>query len=295
MEQALRRASDHWVGSFRAMAGPCEALIDTDDRRDAGRVLSIVASEARRIEAKYSRYRDDSVVARIHRAPGADVELDDESLRLVDYAACLWELSGGKFDVTSGVLRRAWTFDGSDRVPSAEAVGAVLPHVGWPRVRRSGRRIRLEPGMEIDLGGIAKEYAADRAARLVAGEFPGVSCLVNLGGDIAVVTPRRGNEPWRVGVEPARDTSPPRRLIRLVRGGLATSGDARRFLLRDGVRYSHILDPRTGWPVPDAPHAVTAAAGTCTDAGALATLAMLEGRRAERFLAAQGVAHWIER
>jgi thiamine biosynthesis lipoprotein len=81
----------------------------------------------------------------------------------------------------------------------------------------------------------------------------------------------------------------------LVRGGLATSGDARRFLLKDGVRYAHILDPATGWPVRGAPRSVTVAAGTCTDAGMLATFAMLQGRRAERFLRAQGVDHWVQR
>jgi thiamine biosynthesis lipoprotein len=78
-------------------------------------------------------------------------------------------------------------------------------------------------------------------------------------------------------------------------GGLATSGDARRFLQKDGVRYSHILDPKTGWPVPGAPRSVTVAADSCTQAGMLSTLAMLKGAQSESFLKEQGVLFWCNR
>ena len=79
------------------------------------------------------------------------------------------------------------------------------------------------------------------------------------------------------------------------RGGIATSGDARRFLLRDGVRYSHILNPKSGYPVANAPHSVTVIAETCTEAGILSTLAMLNGADAEVFLKQQGVRYWVEK
>jgi thiamine biosynthesis lipoprotein len=278
------------------MASPCEVLIESDDRRDARRVLAIVATEARRIEAKFSRYRNDSIVSRINRCDG-DVEVDDETARLLDYSGRLFELSGGKFDVTSGVLRKAWSFDGSDRVPDSRAVEDARRHVGWQRVRWRSGKVALQPGMEIDFGGIAKEYAVDSSALLAASAFPALSCLVNFGGDLAVSVPRKGGGSWRVGIEEAGSESgaATRGVLRLVRGGLATSGDARRFLLKDGVRYSHILDPATGWPVRDAPRSVTVATGTCTDAGMLATFAMLQGKRAERFLSAQGVDHWVQR
>jgi thiamine biosynthesis lipoprotein len=277
------------------MASPCEVLLESDDGRDARRILSIVASEASRIEHKYSRYRPDSVLSRINAAAG-EVTVDEETARLLDYAAKLHHLSEGKFDVTSGVLRRVWSFDGGDRVPDREAVEEVRRHVGWSRVHWRDGRVRLQPGMEIDFGGIAKEYAVDSAARQVAEAFPGLSCLVNFGGDLVVLFPRRDGSPWRVGIEdPNQASAGPTRTLRLVRGGLATSGDARRFVLKDGVRYSHILDPTTGWPARGAPRSVTVAAGTCTDAGMLATLAMLQGEGAERFLAAQGVEHWIHR
>lgn len=199
--------------------------------------------------------------------------------------------------MTSGALRRVWRFDGSDRLPSDAAVQEVRRHLGWPRVSWDGKRIRLQPGMEIDLGGIGKEYAADRAAGLVEG-ISKASCLVNLGGDLVVTRPRREHEPWLVGIEsPDANAWVPlaTRQIRLFAGALATSGDTKRFLLKDGVRYGHILDPTTGWPVKEAPRSVTVAAGTCLDAGMLATFAMLQGRDAEAFLEAQGVRHWVLR
>ena len=84
-------------------------------------------------------------------------------------------------------------------------------------------------------------------------------------------------------------------LLEIASGALATSGDARRFLLKDGVRYSHILDPRSGWPVEDPPRSVTVAAGTCLEAGMMATLAMLQGREAEAFLEREKVRAWCIR
>jgi thiamine biosynthesis lipoprotein len=292
-ETTLRREEGHWTGAFTAMASPCQVLMEVDDRRDAARVLAAVASEVRRIEAKYSRYLPGNIVHRINHSAGEPVQVDAETARLLDYAAHLHALSEGRFDVTSGVLRRVWRFDGSDRIPAPADVERVRALVGWERVRWDGAAVRLEPGMEIDFGGIGKEYAADRAATLVPEH-----CLVNLGGDLLATGPRRGGHPWRVGIE-SPDVPVPvpmaRHLLDLHAGALATSGDSKRFLLRDGVRYGHILDPTTGWPVRAAPRSVTVAAGTCLDAGMLATFAMLRGPGAEAFLEGEGVRHWILR
>ena len=107
---------------------------------------------------------------------------------------------------------------------------------------------------------------------------------------------KHGGENCFVGIEALNaERQVAQKRIRLEHGGLATSGDARRFLLKDGIRYSHILDPTTGWPVRDAPRSITVAADTCTQAGMLATLAMLNGPDAEHFLAAQAVRFWIYR
>ena len=150
-------------------------------------------------------------------------------------------------------------------------------------------------GMELDLGGIGKEYAVDRCARLLI-EYTHVNALINFGGDIYVTGPRRDGRPWHVAIEQLRnDPQADTTVVQLLRGGIATSGDAHRFLLKDGIRYSHILDPRTGWPVRDAPRSVTVVANTCTEAGMLATFAMLQGNDAEAFLEQQQVMYWCLR
>ena len=203
------------------------------------------------------------------------------------------ELSGGKFDITSGALRRVWRFDGSGRVPSEDEVRRVLGDIGWSRAQWRSPLITLPAGMEIDFGGIGKEYAVDRCAALVA---PAVtSCLVNFGGDLCATGPDAAGRPWRVGIESVERPDAADRAVDLTRGALATSGDTRRFVLSGGRRYGHILDPATGWPVRDPPRSVTVMADTCTQAGVLATLAMLYGRDAEIFLTAQGARYWCVR
>jgi thiamine biosynthesis lipoprotein len=275
------------------MASTCEIHVADSDRRVAARALNLASREAWRIEKKFSRYRQDNIVYRISAAAGRKVQVDEETARLLDYAGTLYKLSGGLFDITSGVLRKAWRFDGSDRLPTNEQVQFLLAHVGWQRVEWEPPNITLEPGMEIDFGGIGKEYAVDRAAALVAPLTQ--ACLINFGGDLRALGPRPGGQAWQIGIEATDAPGAAHRLIEIFQGGLATSGDSRRYLLKDGQRYSHILDPTTGWPVPDAARSITVLADTCTDAGMLATFAMLKGSMAETFLTDQGIRYWCSR
>ncbi len=291
---SLTRMQDHWAGRFMAMASPCDVLIEDVPPSIARSILDCVAECAWRIEGKFSRYRAGSVVHEINARAGEATEVDEETAKLLDFAAALTSLSEGRFDITSGVLRRAWTFDGSDRVPSQAQIDALLPLVGWHKVEWARPTLRLEPGMQIDFGGIGKEYAVDTAVALANTVAPGVSCLVNFGGDVAVLNRRRDGQPWRVGIEKADRPGVPRELVPLERGALATSGDSRRFLLHNGRRYSHILDARTGWPVHQAPRSATVAADTCTQAGSMTTLAMLQGANAEAFLKSSGLRFWLQ-
>src|SRR4029078_10994782 len=123
-----------------------------------------------------------------------------ETARLLDFAENLWRLSDGKFDVTSGVLRRAWKFDGGSRAPSPAEIRRLLPLVGWSRVAWRRQVLTLQPGMEIDFGGIGKEdgvHSALAAAKPISSD----PVLVNFGGDLAVSGPRRDRTAWRVGIE----------------------------------------------------------------------------------------------
>lgn len=283
------------VGRFAAMASPCEILVETADADEARHLSELAAAEAWRVEDKFSRYANDNIVARINSAAGEAIDVDSETASLLDFGNTLYELSDGRFDITSGVLREVWTFDGSDRLPAREAIERVLRHVGWRRVDWQSPTLWMESGMEIDFGGIGKEYAVDRVAQELR-DASTSSALINFGGDLAVTRPPIERQGWQVGIESvaARGLAA-EKVIELRSGALATSGDARRFLLRDGIRYSHILDPRSGWPIENAPRSVTVAADTCTQAGMLSTLAMLEGDNAEVFLRAEGVRYWCRR
>ncbi len=276
---------------FSAMACPCELLLHTRDRDCALELGGVAAAEAWRIEKKYSRYRQDSVVAWIHAQRGATVRLDEETASLMDFAQQCFELSDGLFDITSGVLRRAWTFDGSDRIPSAESVERLLPLVGFEKLRWRNPLLTLPEGMELDFGGIGKEYAVDRAYDRLIPRCP-VPFLVNFAGDLRASRPLP-HGPWKVGIERPDTDHTAAVMLEVEYGALATSGDSHRYLLKDGVRYGHLLNPRTGWPIAAAPRSVTVAASSCTEAGLLSTLAVLKGPEARAFLEEQSVGYWV--
>ncbi len=276
---------------FRAMASPCELQLIGSDEASVANAADAAVAEVRRIEHKYSRYRADSVVSHINAAAGSgqDIVVDDETRALLDFAGQLHEASEGRFDITSGVLRRAWDFRRT-RVPVASEVEALLALVGWHRVRWRPPCIALpESGMELDFGGIGKEYAADRAASVLAGLGVGGG-FVNLGGDFRVLGPRAEGQPWRIALQHPRDADALLGHVELSQGALATSGDYERFIELDGRRYGHVLDARTGWPVSHW-RCVSVIAPTCAAAGALCTLAMLMGDASPDFLRAQGVPH----
>ncbi len=290
----LKAQGDGWGVEFKAMASPCEVLFDLKENTQAQWLGELACEEALRIEAAFSRYSVDNMVHQINNSHAHPVEVDKEMAGLLDFASQLHELSHGRFDITSGVLRRIWNFDGSDHVPSRKQAKALLPLIGWQHISWENPVITVPDGMEIDLGGVGKEYAVDRVANILATRTK-ASFLVNFGGDLRAVGKRRDAQPWKVGVErPGFDRQADHQL-ELNQGALATSGDASRFLEKDGVRFPHILNPRIGWPVMNAPRSVTVLADTCTEAGMLATLAMLKGKDAEKFMAEQGGKFWILR
>lgn len=276
---------------FTAMASPCEVLLPTIDRPAALQLGGLVAQEAWRIEKKFSRYRSDSVTAWIRANSGTAVDVDPETASLIDFASQCFQISDGLFDITSGILRHAWKFDGSDRVPGSKAIERLLPLVGFDKLQWHSPRLLLPIGMELDFGGIGKEYAVDRAYDLLAANRKD-PFLINFGGDLrANRAPAHGA--WQVGIERPDTDRQATMVLELEHGALATSGDSRRYLLKDGVRFGHILDPRTGWPVAGAPRSVTVAASSCTEAGLLATLALLQGNRAKELLEEEGVRYWL--
>ena len=280
--------------AFTAMGSPCELLLAPAGPMNLHRAAQAVIRDIQRLEQRYSRYRDDSDLSALNRvaAAGDSTEVDDETAALLDYAAACHAQSGGRFDITSGLLRRVWHW-GSGRLPTPEAVAELLPRIGWQHVVWQRPQLRFtQPGMELDFGGIVKEYAADRAAALLLGA--GVQHgLVNLGGDVRALGPQPGGQPWQVGVRHPHRPGELLATVALHHGALASSGDYERCIVVDGVRHGHILDPRTGWPVQGLA-AVSVAAPLAVVAGSATTIAMLMGPEGPSWLAQTGLPYlWV--
>jgi thiamine biosynthesis lipoprotein len=167
----------------------------------------------------------------------------------------------------------------------------LRPLVGWNHVEVSNAHVSLaKPGMELDFGGFGKEYAVDRAARVMRDR--GVeSAMVNLAGDLAILGPQPGGAAWRVGIRHPRLDDKLLATLPVTSGALATSGDYERFIEVDGVRHCHVLDPRTGRSARGL-QSVTVHGPTCLVAGSATTIAMLKGREEGlAWLADLGLAH----
>jgi FAD:protein FMN transferase len=272
---------------WKAMGSPCEVQFFAGDRA----AVAAVVGEVERLEQLYSRYRPDSLLSEINRVAeeGGSIQVDGETALLLDYADTCFRESRGLFDISSGILRRAWDFK-SGKMATKEELEQLLPLVGWDKVVwRSPELSFPVPGMELDLGGVVKEYAVDRAAALLL-ERGLSSGFVNLGGDVRVIGPRPGGEPWRVGIRHHRVQDGVASLVEIERGALASSGDYERCIVIDGVHYGHILDPRTGWPVRHLA-AVSVIADLCLVAGSAATIAMLKDNGGIAWLDELGLPH----
>jgi thiamine biosynthesis lipoprotein len=281
--------------AFKAMGTPCDIQLFASHPAQAKQAADLAIADVRRLEEKYSRYRADSFLSEINRvaAQGGSISVDDETAGLLNYAAACYEQSDGLFDITSGILRKAWRFD-SGQLPEPELIDRLLLQVGWHKVLWQPPVLQFTvPGMEIDFGGVVKEYAVDRAAVICnnAGLHHGV---VNLGGDIKLIGPRADGRPWRVGIRHPREKSGVLQTVLLQNGALASSGDYERCILINGQRYGHILNPKTGWPVRKLA-AVSVVGDFCVVAGSASTIAMLKEESGIEWLQELGLPYcWVD-
>ncbi|MFT7681369.1 MAG: thiamine biosynthesis lipoprotein [Moritella dasanensis] len=294
---SLKRQADYWLGEFFVMASPCQILLGNATEAQADSLTALAYAEAKRIELKFSRFRDDNIIARLNHAKGRGITLDDETVTLINLADLCFQLSDGLFDISSGVLGKLWHFKQQTQLPSDADINALLPNIGWQQAQWQAPLLSLPIGMQIDLGGIGKEYAVDKVAQLLESEMRlqqiDSAFLVNFGGDIYANKLRRNGNAWQVAIEDPQHLGKSKLMVSLTQGGLASSGDSQRFIDIDGQRYSHILNPKTGYPIAGGPAQVTVYAQNCVQAGMLATMALLQGEFAEDFLKAQDCRYWL--
>lgn len=266
--------------SFFAMGTTCEIQYVCDDAALAGRFERMAIGWVEAFEAKYSRFREQSLISRINAAAGREwVEVDADVEQLLKLCDTIYFLTQGVLDPTALPLIRLWNYK-SDHpsIPSDAAIATAKRLVGWTKVQRAPGRIMLpEPGMALDFGGFGKEYAVDIVAQ-IAQEHDIANVLVDFGHDLRAFGAPPGKPAWHIGLEDPRQPGSSAGSVAITHGrGIASSGDyVRRFVI-DGRRYGHIVDPRTGWPVANGMAQATVIAPTCLHAGILSTTSFVLG------------------
>lgn len=257
--------------SFRAMGTDVSLLLECDSTAEATAALDDGEAEVHRLDALLSRFRPESELSRLNDVRALDA--GPELYELVELALAARERTGGAFDPT---VHDALVAAGYDRtfaeIDESRPAGAPVPCRGDVRLDARTRRIELGDGARLDLGGIAKGWAADRVCALLHRTGP---ALVDLGGDIAV-RGLLGGRPWPVGVETPDGTI----TLALARGALATSGRDRRRWRREREEQHHVIDPSTGAPAVTDLVRATAFAASATDAEVEAKVLLLAGERA---------------
>jgi thiamine biosynthesis lipoprotein len=230
-------------------------------------------------EARYSRFRPDSLLSRINAAAGREwVQIDAEMETMFKLCDTLHFMTQGVLDPTTLPLIRLWNYKVENpRVPAAAEIAAARTLVGWKKVQRTPGRVFLpEPGMALDFGGFGKEYAVDIAAQIAA-DHGICNALVDFGHDLRAVGTPPGRPAWHIGLEDPHRPGESSGSIAVLGKGVASSGDyIRRFVIA-GKRYGHIIDPRTGWPVANGCLQATVVTSSCLQAGALSTTAFVLG------------------
>lgn len=261
-----------------ALGTQCVVLYHCEQPKVARAFEAAVTSWMATFEARYSRFRPDSLLSRLNASAGRGwVAIDPEMDAMLDVAGMVHTLTRGLLDVTALPLLRLWNYQAATpRVPTEAEVAAARRLVGWERVERAPGRVRLpEAGMGLDFGGWGKEYAVDAVAGLARAHHI-ERALVDFGHDLHAVGAAPGKPGWHVGLEdPDRPGAACWGSLAVVDRGVASSGDYLRGFTLGGRRYGHIVDPRTGRPVSHGPRQVTVVAPSCLLAGLCATAAFM--------------------
>lgn len=270
--------------TVKVVAGPL-----TEARR--AEISAAIEAQLERVNSRMSTYLPDSELSRFNRwTENEPFALSPETLTVFREAQRVSEATDGAFDITVGLLVEAWGFGAGEsgpEGPSEAQIEALRGRVGWRQLQIEAGGVRkMDPLLACDLSAIAKGYAVD----LVAGALDELGFhdyMVEVGGEVSVAGLSARRESWRIGIErPEVDERRLQEVLQLTDIALATSGDYRNFVVRDGRRLSHTIDPRTGRPVEHAGASVTVLADRCMTADAWATALMVLGPEAGYELAA---------
>jgi len=266
---------------FHALGTKCSIKFKLADERSALTFAADALGWIGAFEEKFSRYRPTSLVSRVNAAAGADwVGIDPEMEHLLNLADDLHHRTNGILDPTLLPLLRVWDWKSvHEKLPDKREVSTALALTGWGKVQRRPGAVRLpEAGMGLDFGGFGKEYAVDQLAQL-ARQRGITDALIDLGRDIFALGGNGSHPFWHVGIEDGLKPGNCWGGLAVTNHAVCSSGDYARQFIHNGIRYGHILDPRTGWPVANGLRAVTVIASSCLEAGVYSTATFILGAR----------------
>ncbi|MYF48462.1 MAG: FAD:protein FMN transferase [Candidatus Dadabacteria bacterium] len=266
--------------SFHSMGSTVELKFYSPSEELFHRVVDACVERTKEIDRLFSNYRDDSVLAEVNRNAGArPVPVPGEFLRLVRISVNYSEITGGAFDITIGSLFELWRAEtAAGRLPEKSRIHSALRCTGFRKIKIDEAKSQVffdTDCLRLDFGAIGKGYAVDEMVR-IARQNGITRGLVNFGGNIYAMNPPAGKKFWYVGVRKPGSGSEIISNIDLVNKGVATSGDYARYCEHGGKRYSHIIDPRTGWPAGDVT-SVVAVSRTATEADVFSTAVSVLG------------------
>ncbi|ADU26355.1 FAD:protein FMN transferase [Ethanoligenens harbinense] len=259
-------------------------LNEIDLFAEAADALAMAEKRVREIDDCMSVFKPDSDIFRLNAFAGRKaVELHPETLALLALAKTIHAESRGAFDITVRPLTKLWAIEKNrETVPAEREIARARKLVDSRKLvcdAKHARAFLKRSGQAVDLGGIAKGYAADEVKRILS-ENGVQNALINLGGNIAAVGTRPDGSPWHIGIQnPAAARGTYIAVLSIADCSVVTSGSNERFFIRDGVRYHHILDPRTGWPVQNGLLSVTVVCRRSVIADALSTALFAGGMR----------------
>ena len=253
------------------------------DRAGVKKACDLAESRIGALDKMLSVFEESSEVARINNDnKKTAVVVPRDLFRLVERAKEFFALTQGAFDVTVGPLTGLWGFGSAKKtVPDASKIREVLNRIGLDKIdldRQGLKVIFKDPGIEMDFGGLAKGYAVDEAVRVLKDNRV-TNGIVNIGGDLYCMGTNYSDKKWAIGVRDPENTGKNLVVLEITDGAIATSGNYENFYIYENKRYTHIIDPRTGYTVTNELESVTVIAEDCATADALATAVFVLGER----------------
>lgn len=277
---------------FYAMTCPCEIVVPVSFAHLIEPMLRLLNFYVK----KYSRFDRKSLLSAINRSAGKKegCAIDGETCSLLEFVDRAYQASSGDFDPSVKQLVELWSFKRA-KVPTEKEIELAQKYSGWKHIRWSKheRRIWLPEGFSLDFGGFVKEYIADKIVVLARNK----GChrgFVNLGGDVAVIDEGVSTLSWRIGIANPQQPSLPSAMIDIDRGAIATSGSYERQFTQQGKCFSHIISPRTGYPVEQKYQSISVYHSSCLMSGFLATVAMIRQQEAIEWLQSANAKYFMQ-